>query len=210
MENFEITKRSRAVSVRVLSEFGISLPDYFPQIDYSRIRTKEEILRRLFSIHAVTACAYGLDKTIALDWLRNEKLLESLSSKEKDFLQSTNIDPNPVQFQVEAIWALAWSLKIVGDIDFKKPCSQHFVHLLPNLKVKENSEKFRGKISLRTENEIVDALDLYYCLHWWIRESELSHKEIPAFILPNLIVKRRRALEWLVGTEGWDDASLDT
>ncbi len=66
------------------------------------------------------------------------------------------------------------------------------------------------KARLRSDDQIVSAADLAYCLHWAIRQSELEGKRPPGKVPPYVVVERRRALEWLLSDEDWDDVPLDT
>lgn len=54
------------------------------------------------------------------------------------------------------------------------------------------------------------ACDLFYCLHWSIRHAELSNSKVPGAVSSYVIIARRRALEWLIGSEQRDEVTLDT
>ncbi len=82
--------------------------------------------------------------------------------------------------------------------------------MLPNLKQSQSSTDFRKKANPRPLEQIVMACDLAYFLHWAIRQAELSGKQPPANLKPYVIVERRRALEWLLSKEAWDEVPLDT
>jgi len=41
-------------------------------------------------------------------------------------------------------------------------------------------------------------------------EAELIGEWIPGNLKPYVVVERRRALDWLLSKEAWDDVSLDT
>ena len=111
--------------------------------------------------------------------------------------------------QIEGMWALCWCLGIVPELDFSKPCSNDFVKLLPDLKRNEPGDEFRKKAVLRDPREVVAQCDLAYCLHWGVIHAELSGKRQRA-IKSYMIIERRRALEWMVSDDPWDELSLDT
>lgn len=108
------------------------------------------------------------------------------------------------------MWALAWALGLVQELDFWKDCDNGFVTMMPNLKTEESGEEVRSKSRLRPVDELASACDTAYCLHWAVRQSELEGKRPPDALKPYVVIERRRALEWLLGDEPWDALSLDT
>ena len=85
------------------------------------------------------------------------------------------------------------------------------MRVLPDLKADEPTTRLRVRAgSLRSAEEILSALDISYCLHWAIRDAALTCSPAPAKLTGYVIVERRRALEWLVSEEGWDELTLDT
>ena len=65
---------------------------------------------------------------------------------------------------------------------------------------------------LRDPGQILDALDLYYRLHWYATEIRLGRKEALPGLESGVIKERHYALNWLVGFEGaeWDDVETTT
>jgi len=156
----------------------------------------------------VAASAYGYDRKRSLAWLVREKCLESLTTTETEFL---NGSPVSVHFmhQIEGMWALCWCLRVVPDLNFSQPCRSDFVSLLPDLKKEEAGAAFRKQSSLREPNEIIAKCDLAYCLHWGLVHSQQMRKKKQP-IEPYIVIERRRALEWLLSEDNWEDVSLDT
>jgi hypothetical protein len=161
-------------------------------------------------MNAVAATAYGFDKTKAAAWLNQEVLADSLSDQEKRFVFKGAGQPDRFKLQVEGMWALAWAMGIANELNFAKDCDNHFVMTLPNLKRSQGSTDFRTKANPRPLEQVAAACDLAYCLHWAIRQSELSDKRPPGNLKPYVVVERRRALEWLLSKEAWDEVPLDT
>jgi hypothetical protein len=53
-------------------------------------------------------------------------------------------------------------------------------------------------------------LDLYYRLHWWTRNSQLTGKDTSVVRL-DIIMERRKALEWIMDpTCDWDNVEMST
>lgn len=82
--------------------------------------------------------------------------------------------------------------------------------IFPDLKKEEDSKTFMLKGEIRTLEEIASACDLAYCLHWSLRQAQHEEKPVPGKAAPHVIIERRRALEWLISSEPWDEVSLDT
>jgi hypothetical protein len=159
---------------------------------------------------AVAAASYGFDRAKALAWLRQEELETSLTNTELHFLEKGEGRPQLFQAQIEGMWALAWALGLVPQLDFWKDCDSRFVAQLPNLKISQSSAELRSKAKLRPTDDVVAACDLAYCLHWTIRQAEIEGKQPRTGLKPYVVVERRRALEWLLSSESWDSVSLDT
>jgi hypothetical protein len=201
----------RQSSIAVTTALGYPVNPHLPLLDVSAVvRSISEIVGRIFAMHGVAAAAYGFDRRGALSWLRRESCDEFLTPTEMDFLESGLGDRQVFTDQVEGLFALTWAVNIVRSLDFSLPCPNEFVFHLPNLKAEQDGEDFRIKARLRPPEEIVTATDLAYCLHWAIRDAQLRGTKIPDKVEPYVIVERRRALEWLLADECWDDVSLDT
>lgn len=173
-------------------------------------RSPEEVVSRLLAMNAVAATAYGFDRAKAIAWLDREALSNSLSEHERRFLFESVGQPDRFKVHVEGMWALAWATGFVRELDFARLCDNDFVALFPDLRHSSSSAAFRGRARLRARAEVVAACDLAYCLHWAVRQSELSGTRLPRHLIPYVVIERRRALEWLLGTEPWDEVSLDT
>ena len=72
-------------------------------------------------------------------------------------------------------------------------------------------EDFKNKCNLRSVNEILDMLDLYYRYHWACVEKRIKPETSIGNLNPSVVVERRRGLEWIISkTQDWYDISLDT
>lgn len=174
------------------------------------MRNTDETTSRILAMNAVAATAYGFDKAKAIAWLNQEALTNSLSEQEKRFVFEGAGQPDRFKVQVEGMWALSWAMGIASELNFAKDCDNRFVTTLPNLKQSQSSADFRKKANPRPLEQVVAACDLAYCLHWAIRQSELTGKRSPGNLKPYVVVERRRALEWLLSKEAWDEVPLDT
>ncbi len=203
-------KRIRDESVEAARQLGVQLT-VLPLLDAGlEMRSASETTSRILAMNAVAATAYGFDKAKAIAWLNQEALTNSLSEQERRFIFESVGLPDRFKVQVEGMWALAWAMGIANELNFAKDCDNRFVMMLPNLKQSQSSADFRKKANPRPLEQVVAACDLAYCLHWAIRQSELVDKRSPGNLKPYVVVERRRALEWLLSKEAWDDVPLDT
>jgi hypothetical protein len=201
----------RVRSLEIARELGYPVNESLPLLDQSTVvRSHDDIVDRLLAMLCVAACAYGFDNHKAIDWLSREAKVDLLTDAERRYLNAKAGDRRLFMVQIEGMWALAWSINAVPALDFGKPCAQDFVSRLPDLKGDKSSRPFRVDAELRPVSEIIAATDLAYCLHWAIRDSQLRDAKIPGKVEAYVVVERRRALEWLLTDEGWEDIELDT
>ncbi len=201
----------RRSSVQVAEQYGIRIPTSLPSLEpLSVARSPAQVLDRLFCLHAVAAVAYGFSNSRVLAWLDREGLLRSLMEDEADLVAGAG-GRDRFQVVVEGAWALAWALRLVPVLDPWAGPDAAFVRILPDLKTDEPTTRLRGSVgSLRSVEELLPALDLIYCLHWATRDAALTGSPAPGELIPYVVVERRRALEWLVSEEQWDQLALDT
>ncbi|MBX3443950.1 MAG: DUF4272 domain-containing protein [Planctomyces sp.] len=201
----------RFESLTFAKALGFPVNPALPLLDASPVvRTSDDVVDRLLAMECAAACASGIDHPTAVAWLDRERKTDLSTSAERQYLNSRIGQSLPFLLQVEAMWALAWSIQCVPGLDFAKPCDADFVLRLPDLKGGRSSQPFRGRGEMRPASQVVSACDLAYCLHWGIRDSQYRGEKSPGAVDPYVIVERRRALEWLLTDEPWEDISLDT
>lgn len=205
------TKEIRAHSSKTASKAGIQIPATLPLLEEGLcVRPVSEAVNRLLVLHVLAAVAYGFDRMKALAWLKQEKLEKLLTPTESAFVTSGVGTPMTFQVQIEAMWALAWALGLVPQIDFWKDCDNRFAAMLPDLKINQSGAEWHAKARMRSADELITACDLAYCLHWAARQAQLEHKAPPVRLKSYVVEERRRSLEWLLSNEQWDAVSLDT
>ncbi len=201
----------RTASCQLAKKFGFHIPASLPLLETdSDPRPIEDIVDRALIVSVIVAVSYGFKRDAALLWLEQESLMELLSPQEKDFLSGSDERRQQFQVQVETLCAFAWSLGLLPDLDFEKDCPNHLVSLYPDFKKMEPTAKFRERAKLRTTQEIVGACDAAYCLHWGLNQAMLDGVKSKRRISQIVVTERRRALEWILGKEDWDEIALDT
>jgi Domain of unknown function (DUF4272) len=201
----------RINSVKAAVAHGYPTNPRLPLLESSgRLKAERIIVDRLVALCAVTASAFTFDRAKARTWLHKERVWHSLTNHERLFLENGTGDTEDFEVLVEAMWALAWALGKVDDLDFGKACSDNFVDILPDLRIDERSDALRSGIKLRPVREVEEACDLAYCLHWGISELLFRGKKLPGRVHNYVIIQRRHALEWLISDEPWDEVHMDT
>ena len=201
----------RRISLDTAAQLGYTTNPALPLSDIPPVcRTQAELLDRLLGMHCLAACAYGLSRTKAHTWYEQEIHQDVLTSSEKQFLRTGKGNKQQFMVQIEAMWALAWALGLVEALDFGQACSPSFVTMLPNLKSGQRAVDLRAKASMRPVDELFATMDLAYCLHWAICQAGDAVPVLPGNMGPYVIVERRRALEWVLSADGWDEVPLDT
>lgn len=204
-------KLIRDESIRTARQLGAEVLAWLPLLDAGlELRSTDETVSRILAMHAVAATAYGFDRANAIAWLNEEALTDSLTEEERRFVFEGQGRPEPYQMQIEGMWALAWALGIASNMNFGEDCDSHFATMLPDLKQSRSSAAFRQSVDPHPLEHVVAACDLAYCLHWVVRQAELAGQPPPAGLAPHVIVERRRALEWLLSKESWNEVPLDT
>lgn len=203
----------RQSSDQVAEALGFHISPNLPLLDsIERLRSKDELVSRTLCLHACVACSYGFQKDKAVNWLEQEGLYDYLAGSEVRYLHDKSDKKNAFfQWQVETLWAMTWITKFHENLDFSDACSDGLSTFFPDLKKGASAIDFKEAAVTRKVDEVVAALDLAYCLHWAVRDAELNGRPVHNSKVPPLAIReRRRALEWVVSSEDWDDIVLDT
>lgn len=204
-------KAIRDKSIKSALAIGIEVSSALPLLeDVIVIRDKNEILDRCLALFATIACSYGFDKIQAKEWLQKEGLDTSVPISELRFLSGEDKNKFFFQSQVEALNAFAWILGLIDTMDFEQVCDNNLVSLFPDIKNQQSSVAFKAKTNLISIEDIVEKCDLAYCLHWGIKNLKLENEKLPVNICAHVIVERRRAFEWVLSNESWDELGMDT
>jgi len=186
-------------------------PRELPLSEVVTLRPPPAARKRCLALFAVVAVAFGLDRQTARHWLERENLYSNCSTEERRFLKHGSDDErDALRGSVEALWALAWALELVPSLSWNELCANDFIELFPDLRVGASSQTFAQPARLRDVNELSVATDAAFLLHHCHVASRLEGRSAPNGVPEYAVWNRRRALEWLTGTEEWDEVSLDT
>lgn len=117
-----------------------------------------------------------------------------------------------VVWEYECCWSLFWAL---GLIDGERVESAGEIcdcnTMISLINDYSGMEEFKSKCRLRDIEEILDMLDLFYRFHWVCTDNRIRPKTPVGGLNEEIVMERRRGLEWLVSDEDdWFDISLDT
>jgi hypothetical protein len=159
----------------------------------------------------VISAAFGTEKEQVDRWLKQELLWDCLVASERKFLSKKGKQEDVLlQYQVESLWALNWGLGYVERLDFSEVCADGLVDLMPDIYSLAGSGEYVRNTRLRSVEEVEEACDLSYCLHWGVRDAAIRGRVLPTPVPSYVTVYRRKALEWMLSDESWDEIRLDT
>ena len=138
---------------------------------------------------------------------------DALNAKERKLysMQFGQQDALDVVWEYECYWSLVWALGLIEDIrDASEICDcDTAIRLVAGCK---SLQEFEAQCKLRSIDEILDMLDLYYRYHWACVQKRAIDPTLPTGNLNEEVVfERRRGLEWLISEEDdWHDIALHT
>ncbi|CAN7326016.1 DUF4272 domain-containing protein [Variovorax paradoxus] len=195
---------------------GGEICDWLPSPDLDvRPRTAEATARRALVLNAMLQIAFGAPVSVIKQWIVDNGLDGELAPSERAILEKsgeslTEQDQTNLYWYIEALWALAWAMGKVAELPFDRSVGSELASLLPNLQKNEDGSDFLKQATLRPRPELFRMLDLYYRVHWWTRTARL-HGEQSGGVSLDIVMERRKSLEWLLNDVGdWDDVELST
>lgn len=210
-------------SNKIIKQLGITCLETLPVIEDStqaRLKDIDTICKRAIACLISTQLAidisenndYDSSKIFFLNMLKQYGVQDNLIEKEKRIFNGkySKQDVIDVVWSYEAYWSLVWALGLVDNIDYPNQiCDcEKAIMLVSTCKT---YEEFKGKCKIRDIEEILDMLDLYYRYDWAVTEKRINPDTPIADLNPDVVVERRKGLEWLIATEeDWNEISLDT
>ena len=200
---------TRELTLARLEDLGCSLEvDVPPLAGPLTPQPVEDVVTRLFCLHATAAASFGFERGAAHRWLEAEGLGASLVEPELAYLEGRGGDAFLFQVRIEAMWALAWAMGLAEEMAADEQCDDDFVLQMPDLRLHEGTSHLRKAARLRGVEELVDQLDLYRCLHAAATTAELGGTPLPPDLAMHTIAQRYHALAWLLGSDAWDRVRL--
>ena len=212
----------RKISNNKIKKMGIACLESLPMIESSsEVHLKDIDLICKKAIATLIATQIAIDATegkysISIEhfnkYIYQYDVGNYFNEKEKRLINGeyTEQDLIDIAWEYEIYWSLVWALGLIKDISV--PSEICDCNLAIDLVFKcNNYEEFRNKVKLRNIEEILDLLDLHYRYHWATTEKRINPNTPIGNLNPEVVVERRRGLEWLISEESdWYNISLDT
>jgi hypothetical protein len=204
-------------SEQLLKALNVPVNPSLPRVESeaeARHRQATDVAKRALALHAVISAAHDEDRESLVAWLKDEVLWESVSPKEKEFLQIKSPARQEVimaTWRVESLWVLLWALgKVEKLILPREICDMELLQEIMSAAVTTPLE-FATDATLRSSSEILDAMDLIYRIDWAVVDARLLDHDVPGGFDPGVVYERHYALNWLTCySEDWDDVTTDT
>ena len=213
-------KKRREKNNKIVSKKKVSTSDMLMtrwEDDGVTLKDKETICKRAIACFCVIQIACDIGNNNYEEGLNYFKpllekfgVMDQLNSKEKRIIDGTYSmqDAIDMDWAYEAFWSLCWCLGFVRDIsDASKVCDcQKAISLIRSC---ESVQDLVKKSKLRSKEEVLDVLDLYFRYNWAINDAKVNPQASIGKLNPSIVIERRRGLEWLVTeVEDWYDLTL--
>jgi hypothetical protein len=204
----------RDESLRRLQGAGVPEHPNLPLLDECPRRSAEEAARRVVALYCLSGLANGAIGPVMLEWIAEQGLEPIFEPSELDLLARRELREeqlNHLSWCQESLYAAAWSLSLVKDMAWPDTeCDLEPV--FPRIPPQVGPESFFRGATLRGDREIVQAADVYYCLDASLRKDALwgGARVESRYPMVQIVMERRRALDWLMQDGAWSDVVLDT
>jgi hypothetical protein len=203
-------------SETVIRRFGGQICDWLPVLDRdAQPRDLDSVVRRALVLNALLQIYFKAPIAFIKDWITRNALDNDLSASEREILDKddeelTEQERINLYWYIEALWTFAWAGQLIPELAFDEGVGNVLATLSPALQRNEDGAKFSKKMRLRSRDELFQMLDLYYRLHWWTRNAQLTGQDTGEVRL-DIIMERRKALEWIMHpTCDWDKVEQGT
>jgi len=201
-------------TLKVLSENNIPMHPNLPLLERGNLKTPSEICQRIVALYSLAGLSNGAEGDLLKEWLVAENGWSFLSDIEQEKLNNGNLtreELNELSWKQESLYVLCWCIFIIEDLVW--PSSEaNLDEVFPRIPPEVPISNFVGSARLRAEEEIIQMLDLYYCIHAAMMHPELwKGAVISSNLKIEVVLERRQALEWVCSKKSqWDEISLDT
>jgi uncharacterized protein DUF4272 len=198
-----IRQRSLFMARRLGYPVDVSLP---LMVDRGVLRGKDEVVDRMLVLDVMIGCASGLPPEIGAEWMEEAGIRGAVSPSEWGVLAGRP-EEVPVRLldRMEGLWALGWAASIFRVLDFGRICGPEMAIIVGDIEDIRGVRALRKRAKMRRYEEVLAACDLARCLHRGLSLAERGGARSPGKLQPHVVIERRRALEWLLAEEPWDD-----
>lgn len=211
----------RANNNAFIKSLGIMCYEQLPVIEkVEKIKDIDTICKRAIAcfLSCQLACDINEDNDVEesteffKELLERYEVSDKLYENEKQLFTGNYTKQNAINiaWEYESYWALVWVLGLIDDIKMSDEicdCEKAIALFVEN----EDYNEFKKSCKLRSIDEILDMTDLYFRYHWACVEKSIKPETEIGNINPDVVIERRKALEWVISDEyDWNNISLDT
>jgi len=223
----------RANTQAHLDEAGFDYADSLPTLGHragvpGKLQSADEIQKRLLSMYVVYLYVAAPEEAIPKDqlgaFIGAYDLVDSLTPEEAQIIstpreQARQQHLDNIGWTLENMSALAWLL----GYDAKPSVSDGMISgerldgLLDYLGQSwDGPEAFKQQVDPRSEAEVIQLEDVFYCAHNAVRSAQMGHAEqVPKKFHPvrdgGVIHEKRHSLTWALSPGvAWDETDLST
>ena len=205
----------RAVA-RDLEARGVPTNPSLPTIGSRRgnvsLRDPMHIAVRLVQLQALGAVSAGAPVTDIRGWLIDHQLFEGVPAEERQLLSAkpSRSVRKRLSWIAEPLVTLGWVASLLDSLPAPTEMANiamvgHVTRQMPP--AGPPLDTFLRTLELRPTDQVAYETDFYYCLHWAIRDRSRRSER---WANRDVVVERRRALEWCISSHEWADITLDT
>lgn len=203
----------RTNSLHTAQQYGYPVNNSLPLLDDGSVmKNTDELKGRALCLNLIVASSFNVTiKSNSLQWLKDNHVDHFLSNLEMSFLKGiSTVSIEYFKNQQECLYSLGWALGLCNEIRLDQYVPIDLALKFPDIRKSEMADKIDPDVKIRSVREILEMLDLYYCIDWAIKNELIISKRSPGKLPYIVIRERRKALEWIVSDNDWDDVSLDT
>ena len=203
----------RENTIRVLTQRSVPYLPKLPLINEhpdEQWKSAQQIARRLIVIYALTGLSHDADPKKLLAWLESHSLDDEILNSERQYFIKKDLskqDITHLSWNQESVFVLAWCLGLQKSLPFPDR-EANLSSVFPKMPPQVDVSKFVAQSKRIESRSILEEADLYYCYHWAIRHPEKWER--PVSLSLDVVIERRRALDWVIGSLKFDEVTLDT
>ena len=215
----------RLKNIKVCLDAGFKPTTSLPTELGRELRPSVEIAKRLSAIKALILWFMVPEENLPseklLAYIENNQLKDFMDASEKELLNLPRLDEearNQIGWKFENAWPLAWYFGYKTPGIFGEMMSgEQMQEILKDYScpLNEKVEEWEKTMATRSEDDLAQKEDLFYCLHNAVRSAQMGGDTIPPEFDPmsngGVIHERRHALTWMM-SEGvsWEETDLST
>jgi hypothetical protein len=209
-------QQRKECTMALLAEKGISVPAGLPPVlgaGELALRDPEELVGRALALLSVAVYAEGLHsgRPVPSAEIRARLPSAHLSPHEASFLAAQ--EPTAQQivnhaWRYEALAVVLWALGHLPALSW--PSQVADVPTLAKTVFDLGEQGLLARAAVRSETELLDALDLHVRLHWATRQATREGNTPPADLHTSVLMERHGALNWIACRDDADWDQVDT